>query len=94
MSKRIGVVFVLLLTAIVPCLVAQEAPQELPRIVSVLGDPAPGEVRFRLTEAQLENVGIPEVAYTEEDRFVADLAEVGLRVRPFVLAILDRDGST
>lgn len=78
MSKRLCLSLAAL-TALVPlCLTAQEAP-EPPRLVSVLGDREPGEVRFRLTAAQLESVGVPEIAGAE-DRAVADLAEVGLRV--------------
>lgn len=80
MPKRICAVLALILSTLVPCLTAQEVP-ETPGAVSVLGDRDPGEIRFRMTEAQLEDVGIPEIAYTEDDRFVADLAEVGLRLR-------------
>lgn len=80
MLKRICAAAVLAASTFVPCLAAQEEPE--PRlVVSVLGDREPGEVRLRMTEAQLEDVGIPEIAYTEEDRVVADLAEVGLRLR-------------
>lgn len=84
MSKRLCLVLALTLSTLttsVPRLVAQEAPPETPRSVSVLGDLEPGEIRLRLTDLQLENVEIPEIAYSAEDRFVADLAEVGLRVR-------------
>jgi len=76
MPKRACAVLVLILSTLVPCLAAQE----LPGVVSVLGDRDPGEIRFHLTEAQLESVGIPEIAYTEEDLVVADLSEVGLRL--------------
>jgi hypothetical protein len=69
-------------TLIVPGLTAQEEfYPESPEVVSVLGVAEPGEARLRMTPAELEDVGIPEIAYTEEDRVVADLAEVGLRVR-------------
>jgi hypothetical protein len=87
MSKRMSMALVLSLTAIVPCHAAQEGPPELPRVVSVLEAPEPGEIRFRMTDAELEDVGIPEIAYTAEDRFVADLAEVGLRVRPLASGV-------
>jgi len=80
MSKRVWTALALLLSTFAPCLAAQEI-QGLPEVISVLGDRDPGEIRFHLTEAQLEDVGIPEIAYTEEDRFVADLSEVGLRLR-------------
>jgi hypothetical protein len=81
MSRRIALTLVAALAAIAPTiLTAQEGPRELPRLVSVLGDPEPGEVRFRLTPAELESVGIPEIPYTKEDRAVADLAEVGVRL--------------
>lgn len=80
MLQRVCAVLLLALSTFIPCLAAQEEPE--PRlVVSVLGDREPGEIRFRMTEAQLEDVGIPEIAYTEEDRVVADLAEVGLRLR-------------
>jgi hypothetical protein len=82
MSKRVCAVLVLSLSSLIPCLsAAQENALEPRQVVSVLGDREPGESRFRMTEAQLENIGIPEIAYTEEDRVVADLAEVGLRLR-------------
>jgi hypothetical protein len=64
---------------VAPALAAQDLA-ETPQVISVLEAREPGEVRFRMTEAQLEEVGIPEIAYTEEDRVVADLAEVGLRI--------------
>jgi len=80
MLKRVYAVLFLALSTFIPCLAAQEEPE--PRlVVSVLGDREPGEIRLRMTEAQLEDVGIPEIAYTEEDRVVADLAEVGLHLR-------------
>jgi hypothetical protein len=80
MSRRIGLTLVAALAAIIPTIVtAQEGPRELPRLVSVLGDREPGEVRFRLTPAELESVGIPEIPYSKEDRAVADLSEVGVR---------------
>lgn len=41
--------------------------------------PASGEARFRLTDRQLENIGIPEVA-EKADGTVLDLAEVSLRL--------------
>lgn len=76
MPKRVCAVVALSLSTLVPSLEAQEPRQ----IVSILGDREPGEVRFRLTAAELEAVGIPEIAYTEEDRIEADLAEVGMRL--------------
>ncbi len=67
---------------IVPGLTAQEEFfPESPEVISVLGEAEPGEARLRLSPAELEDVGIPEIAYTAEDRVVADLAELGLRVR-------------
>lgn len=80
MLKRVCAVAVLAASTLIPCLAAQEEPE--PRlVVSVLGDREPGEIRLHMTEAQLEDVGIPEIGYTEEDRVVADLTEVGLRLR-------------
>lgn len=79
MLKRVWAVPALVLSTLVPSLAAQE-PQKLPGIVSVLGDREPGEIRFQMTDSQLEDVGIPEIAYTEDDLFVADLSEVGLRL--------------
>jgi hypothetical protein len=87
MSKRICVVVALSLSTLAPCLAAQEEPVEPRQTVSVLGDREPGEVRFHLTEAQLESVGLPEIAYTEEDRVVADLAEIGLRLRKLATGV-------
>ncbi len=81
MPKRVCAVVALSLSTLVPSLAAQEAPLEPRQIVSVLGDREPGETRFRLTDAELESAGIPEIGYTEEDRVEADLAEVGLRLR-------------
>lgn len=80
MLKHVCWTLALALVSIAPGLAAQEDPAETPRIVSVLEAREPGEVRFRMTDAQLEEVGIPEIAYTQEDRVVADLAEVGLRI--------------
>lgn len=83
MPKRFCLVLSILavsLSTLAPILAAQEEPAQ-PRVVSVLGAPAPGEIRLRLTDAQLESVEIPEIGYTAEDEFVADLAEVGLRLR-------------
>lgn len=83
MPKRLCLVLSILslsLSTLAPALTAQEEPAQ-PWIVSVLGTPAPGEIRLRLTDAQLESVEIPEIGYTAEDLFVADLAEVGLRLR-------------
>jgi hypothetical protein len=79
MPKRVCAVVALSLSTLVPSLAAQEplAPRQ---VVSILGDREPGEVRFRLTDTELEAVGIPEIAYTEDDLFVADLSEVGLRL--------------
>ena len=79
MPKHVCAVVALSLSTLVPSLAAQE-PREPRQIVSVLDDREPGEVRFRLTAAELEAVGIPEIAYTEDDLFVADLSEVGLRL--------------
>ena len=81
MSNRVWLAAMLGLVLTVPGLAAQENLSEAPKVVSVLEAREPGEVRFRLTEAELESVGIPEIAYTEEDRVVADLAEAGLRVQ-------------
>lgn len=80
MVKHVCWTFALALVSIAPGLTAQEGMAETPQAVSVLDAREPGEVRFRMTDAQLEEVGIPEIAYTEEDRVVADLAEVGLRI--------------
>lgn len=82
MVKPVCLAVALTLAAVVPALVAQEEfYPENPEVVSVLGAPEPGESRMRLSLPELEEVGIPEIAYTEEDRVVADLAELGLRVR-------------
>ncbi len=81
MSKRVCLTLALALAAIVPGLEAQEELLATPEIVSVLGAREPGEIRMRLSLEQIETIGIPEIAYTEEDRVVADLAEVGLRVQ-------------
>ena len=88
MSKRIclslAVTLTMTLSVMVPlALTAQEEPTKTPRIVSVLGDREPGEVRIRLTPDQLDSVGIPEISYTGRESAVADLAEVGLRVLVF-----------
>jgi hypothetical protein len=77
MSNRICLSLALSLTlaAIAPFgLTAQEAPAKPSRIVALLGDREPGEVRLRLTPEEIESVGIPGIA---------DLAEVGLRVLEF-----------
>jgi hypothetical protein len=78
MTKRFRLSLALSLSIFPLALCAQE-----PRIVSVLGDREPGEVRLRLSAEQLESVGIPEIGYSEGDQAVADLAEVGLRVERF-----------
>jgi hypothetical protein len=81
MSNRICLSLVLALATISPLgVTAQEAPAKAPRIVSVLGDREPGEIRLRLTPDQLESVGIPEIAYTGKEIAIADLAAVGVRV--------------
>jgi hypothetical protein len=81
MLKRVcSTLAVLALVSVVPGLAAQELA-ETPQVISVLEAREPGEIRFRMTNAQLEEeVGIPEIAYTDEDRVVADLAEVGLLI--------------
>lgn len=81
MTKRVCMTLAVILTVLFPlCMAAQEAPAKSPRIVSVLGAPEPGELRLRLTPAEMESVGVPEIAYTSEERVVADLAEVGLHL--------------
>ncbi len=79
MSKRVCLILALAVT--VPNLKAQEEPPLPPEAVSVLEAREPGEIRVRLSLEQLETIGIPEIAYTEKDGAVADLAEVGLRVQ-------------
>lgn len=86
MLKRVCMTLALALVSTVPGLAAQEDLAAKPQLVSVLEAREPGEVRFRMTDLQLEEVGIPEIGYTEEDTVFADLAEVGL--------ILERRGAT
>lgn len=80
MVKHVGLTLALVLSSIVPGLPAQDEPSA-PRVISVLGARMPGEIRTHLSLDQLENIGIPEIAYSQDDRAVADLSEVGLRVK-------------
>lgn len=71
---------VLFSTAVATSSQAQASPREIPRTISVLGDKHGGEIRFHLTQKQLETIGIPEIGYTQNDKYVADISEVGLIV--------------
>ncbi len=70
MSKRLSLALALSLAAIVPPLLNA---QETPRNANPLAGREPGEVRLRLTAAQLESLGVAGAG--------EDLAVVGLRLR-------------
>ncbi|HTG36507.1 MAG TPA: hypothetical protein VLB76_26615 [Thermoanaerobaculia bacterium] len=79
-SKSV-LVLSLLAAAIVPtCIVAQELPRQIPRVVPILEQSNLGETRFQLTRNQLEGVGIPEASYPGGDRDVAALSELALQL--------------